>query len=27
LQTHFRDCRVSPVVWMNVPPAVVYRCR
>lgn len=26
LQEHFRDCRISPVVWMNVPPAVVYRC-
>jgi phospholipid N-methyltransferase len=27
LEQHFREVRTSPVVWRNVPPALVYRCR
>jgi phospholipid N-methyltransferase len=27
LHEHFCEVRTSPVVWRNVPPALVYRCR
>lgn len=27
LDTNFSECKRSKVVWMNVPPALVYRCR
>ncbi|WP_176013425.1 class I SAM-dependent methyltransferase [Victivallis sp. Marseille-Q1083] len=27
LKQHFREVKISPVVWRNLPPAVVYRCR
>jgi phosphatidylethanolamine/phosphatidyl-N-methylethanolamine N-methyltransferase len=27
LQSHFADVKTSSVVWRNVPPAFVYRCR
>jgi len=27
LDSYFEEVAVSPVVWRNLPPAVVYRCR
>jgi len=27
LERHFAEVKVSRVIWKNVPPAVVYRCR
>jgi phosphatidylethanolamine/phosphatidyl-N-methylethanolamine N-methyltransferase len=27
LEARFTDVEMSPVVWKNLPPAVVYRCR
>jgi phospholipid N-methyltransferase len=27
LKDHFSDVVTSPVVWGNLPPAFVYRCR
>ena len=27
LKKHFSEVSVSPIVWQNMPPALVYRCR
>ena len=27
LERSFSEVRTSPVVWRNLPPAIVYRCR
>jgi phosphatidylethanolamine/phosphatidyl-N-methylethanolamine N-methyltransferase len=27
IESRFAEVRISPVVWRNLPPAVVYRCR
>jgi phospholipid N-methyltransferase len=27
LQEYFADVETSPVTWLNLPPAIVYRCR
>ena len=27
MERHFKDVSRSPIVWMNLPPAFVYRCR
>lgn len=27
LEGHFKSVSVSPIVWRNLPPAIVYRCR
>ena len=27
LEAHFKSVQVSPIVWRNLPPAVVYCCR
>ena len=27
LKRHFAEVNISPVVWRNLPPAIIYRCR
>lgn len=27
LERHFSEIEASPIIWRNIPPAVVYRCR
>lgn len=27
LRAHFAEVRISPVIWANLPPALVYECR
>ena len=27
LENHFKSVAISPIVWRNLPPAIVYRCR